>query len=86
MSILDKLMEKKDLALYIKLRIEFLELSIHKDILSTPPKYREKVKQRQVGRIKELHQLLTELNQNNIKKKSVFYWNKNKELSDDKFI
>ena len=84
MSILNELMEKKDLEVYLKLRIEYLELQIHKDILSTPPKYREKVKQRQVGRIRELHLLLTELNQNNIKKKSIFYWRKNKELCDVK--
>ena len=85
MSIIDKLMEKKDLELYLKLRIEFLELSIHNDILNTSPKYREKLKQRQVGRLRELHLLLTELNQNNIKKKSMFYWRKNKELSGDNY-
>jgi len=86
MSILDKLIEKKDLELYLKLRIEFLELSIHNDILSTPPKYREKLKQRQIGRLRELHLLLTELNQNNIRNKGIFYWRKNKELLNDRLI
>jgi len=85
MSILNKLIEKKDLELYLKLRIEYLELQIHTDILNTLPKHREKLKQRQIGRLRELHKLLTELNQNNIRNKGIFYWRKNKELSGDNY-
>lgn len=84
MSILDKLMEKKDLKLYIDFRIEYLGKILRQTILETPKKDREKIKQRFVGRLLELKKLSEELNQNNIKNKSVFYWNKNKELPDSK--
>lgn len=86
MSILNQLMEKKDLKLYIDFRLEYLGKILRRTILETPKKDREKVKQRFVGRILELKKLREELSQNNIKDKSIFYWNKNKELSNDRFI
>lgn len=82
MSILSELIEKKDLMLYIKFRIDYLSNVLHKTILASPLKDREKVKQRMVGRIKELKVLLDCVHRNEIKKMSKIYFKKNKEADN----
>jgi hypothetical protein len=54
MTILDKLMEKKDLAIYIDFRIEFLNSIKTDEIMKLPEKERGLVQERFNGRIVEL--------------------------------
>ncbi len=84
MTILDKLIEKKDLMTYINVRIEHLSKDMRKTILSTPKEDREKVKQRMVGRIKELKVLKDCVHRNDVKEMSKHYWKKNKEAENEK--
>lgn len=55
MSILDQLIEKKDLRIYLENRIKQLS---RLDIENQPIKLREQVKNRKYGRIKELKRLI----------------------------
>lgn len=57
MTILDKLLEKKDLRIYLDGRIAELRNKQHKAVTSEAPEDREKVRQRFKGRIKELKRL-----------------------------
>ena len=83
MSILSELIEKKDLMSYITFRIEYLSKNMRKTILSTPRKDREKIKQRMVGRIKELKLLKDCAFRNEIKEMSKIYWKEvKKEVTD----
>ena len=67
MSILDKLMEKKDLDIYINLRIDYLNSTKTDEIMNRPEKERGLIQERFDGRIRELHKLKTLLAQNKIK-------------------
>jgi len=67
MTILDKLMEKKDLDAYIKFRIEYLN-SIKKDeIIKHQEKERGLIQERFNGRVIELDKLRILLQKNKIK-------------------
>lgn len=83
MAILDKLMEKKDLDAYIKLRLEFIDSIIKKELSRLPEKERELVRQRFIGRKVELKKLLNLLNEDKIKDMSKKYFQKINPESDD---
>lgn len=74
MSILDKLMEKKDLDAYLNLRIEFLNNIETEELTKLPEKERGFVQERFVGRKIELKKLLTLLKENKIKDMSKQYF------------
>jgi hypothetical protein len=67
MVILDKLMEKKDLAIYIDFRIEHLNSIKTDEIMSHSEKERGLIQERFNGRIFELEKLKTILFQDKIK-------------------
>lgn len=76
MVILDKLIEKKDLRLYILTRIKRLKLTMEDEVMNAPEKRREYIKERFHGRILELQHLLLNLESNQIKSKSKINWEK----------
>lgn len=57
MAILYKLMEKKDLHIYIMLRKEELSATLKRQMRDAPPQEREFIKKKLAGRIKELGKL-----------------------------
>jgi len=57
MTILDKLLEKKDVLAYIKFRIEILELELSKVLIETEDKDKQQIKEQFDGRILELKEL-----------------------------
>ena len=67
MSILNKLMEKKDLAAYIDLRTGYLNSIKTEEIMKRPEKERGLIQERFEGRIDELEKLKTLLCQDKIK-------------------
>ena len=67
MAILDKLMEKKDLAAYIDLRIDYLNVTKTEVIMKQPERKRGLIQERFEGRIDELEKLKTLLCQDKIK-------------------
>lgn len=67
MSILNQLMEKKDLDIYINLRIDFLNSTKTAEIMSRPEKERGLIQERFNGRIRELKKLKSLLSQDKIK-------------------
>ena len=67
MTILDKLMEKKDLSTYIDFRIGYLNSIKTDEIMNRPEKERGLIQERFKGRIIELEKLKTLLSQNKIK-------------------
>jgi len=75
MGLLDQLLEKKDVLAYIDFRIKSLKCDLRKSILNTEPKDREHIKERFKGRIIELKELKTIVNDGTIalKAKSKFY-------------
>jgi len=83
MTILDKLMEKKDLDAYINLRLEFIDSIIKKELSKLPENERELIRQRFVGRKVELKKLLRLLNEDKIKDMSKNYFQKINTESDD---
>ena len=70
--ILDKLIEKKDLMLFLNLREEYLK---NQDVTKVPPKFRNNVTERLKGRVAELKYLKKVLN--NLKKVDKRYWKEN---------
>ena len=70
--ILDKLIEKKDLMLFLRLREEYLR---KQDINKVPPKFRNDVIERLKGRVAELAYLRKVLN--NLKDVDKRYWKEN---------
>lgn len=84
MTILDKLMEKKDLDAYIGLRIEFLNAIESEELKKLPEKERGFVQERFTGRKIELKKLLTLLKEDKIKDMSKKYFHEiNGEFIDD---
>lgn len=83
MSILDKLMEKKDLDAYINLRLEFIDSVMHKEVVKLPDRERELIRQRFVGRKIELRKLLRLLKEDKIKDMSKKYFQKINTESDN---
>lgn len=81
--ILDKLVEKKDIILYINFRME--KLSKEFDINKYPIKERESQVERLNGRIKELKKLKDVINRNELKTKSKSMYRRiNRAKSDTK--
>jgi len=74
MSLLDKLMEKKDLDAYLRLRIRRLKQEITERIDRYPAKDRERLMQTTEVRIKELSMLGNVLRSNTIKLKCKMMW------------
>jgi hypothetical protein len=83
MSILDKLMEKKDLAAYIDLRIDYLNVTKTEVIMRQPEKKRGLIQKRFEGRIDELEKLKILLCQNKIKDMGKEYF---KQMNKDNII
>ena len=84
MTILDKLLEKKDILAYINFRILRLKDDLDAIMKSTPEKERELIKERFNGRIMELEELKTIIHQGTVslKFKSKSYSKKVKYLRD----
>ncbi len=76
MTILDKLMEKKDLRTYIINRIEFLRQEEQSDLLVLPESERGFIQERFMGRILELQKLKESLDKDLIKHDSKLYFRK----------
>ena len=74
--ILDLLLEKKDLLIYIDNRIIFLNKTLRTEIKKTIPKDREKLVQRHIGRIKELRLLKGIIHDGRVKDMGKIYWEK----------
>jgi len=74
MSILDKLMEKKDLRAYIEFRIPHLEDEKRKIPDRLEPQKREPAIKQIEGRIKELKHLRELLEEDRIKEASKMHW------------
>jgi len=79
MVLLDKLIEKKDLMLYTKLRIELLQKELKKIPKKTEPKKRQMALKQVRGRIMELKRMRAILNK--IKDQSKTIW---KNLAEEK--
>ncbi len=75
MAILDKLLEKKDLTLYIQFRIEYLNSIKTDEILNRPEKERGLIQERFRGRIAELISLKSLIIQGKIKSMGKEYFN-----------
>jgi len=76
MTILDKLMEKKDLRTYIINRIEFLRKETEPELLRLPESERGFIEERFYGRILELQKLKESLDKDLIKHDSKLYFRK----------
>jgi len=72
--ILDELIEKKDILIYIDMRSKVLDQEIKKELEITIPKNREKILQRYVGRKKELKLLRGVVHDGNVKEQGKVYW------------
>lgn len=77
MAILDKLMEKKDLIIYIKARKAEVSRIAYEQIPKLPPKDREKFRQRQKGRQMELDYLREVMAQDALKERTLESWARN---------
>ena len=75
--ILDKLMEKKDLKIYIRARTAEVRRIKREQITKLPPKDREQFRQRMNGRLQELDRLNNLLAQDCLKKSSLELWSRN---------
>ena len=74
MSILDKLLEKKDIEAYLEYRIEFLKITMTDEISKLDPGKREFVRERFKGRISELGNTLTSIREDDVKTDSKWYY------------
>ena len=74
MTILDKLVEKKEIYCYVKARKAFLIRGARAEILKQEPKKRELLKQRINGRLRELERLESALRRNELKKMAIKDW------------
>jgi hypothetical protein len=77
MTILDKLMEKKDLIVYIDLRKKIL-LKILKEIKKFPEADRNTIKIKNEVKIQELEKIKNLILNNELKEECKFYYRKNK--------
>lgn len=76
MTILDKLMERKDLKTYIEYRIKFLEQESKSEILKQPESERGFIQERFHGRILELKKLKESLEKDQIRHNAIIYYRK----------
>ena len=74
MSILDKLVEKKDLEAYLGLRAAFLRNEMAEEIQKQPDSKKELIHERFNGRILELYSFKQVVISNNIKRDSKRYY------------
>ena len=74
MTLLDKLLEKKDLDTYLRLRISRLKQEIKERINRYPEKQRSEIIKTTEARIKELSKLGDALRSNTIKNKCKQMW------------
>ena len=74
MSILDKLVEKKDLEAYLGLRAAFLRNEMTEEIQKQPDSKKELIRERFNGRILELYSFKQVVISNNIKRDSKRYY------------
>lgn len=74
MGILDQLIEKKDLRLYIKGRKAEIRKSWEIALKNTPDEQKEHINQRFKGRIAELNTLYSVVNNNALREESIRYW------------
>ena len=81
--ILDKIMEKKDLEIYILFRIKTLEKSKRPIMMDVKPDKREIALSKVSGRIKELEYLLKILRSDELKDKSKEFWRKVAQQEDN---
>jgi DnaJ-class molecular chaperone len=81
MSILDKLLEKKDILAYIQFRTSILEKELEKVLISTPDNDKQFIKKQFDGRILELKQLRTTVEHGMLKMKSISYSRKVKMMT-----
>jgi len=77
MAILDKLMEKKDLRIYIKARKAEVRRIKREQITKLPLRDREQFRQRMIGRLVELDQLNIVVAQDRLKENSLELWARN---------
>ena len=76
MTIIDRLVEKKDLRAYIRFRIASLGLEMANEIKKAKPRRKELIKQKFMGRMKELQQLrkiLDNLKSQSVKTAELYY-------------
>lgn len=78
MTILDKLLEKKDVLAYIKFRTAILEKESYIALTSTPDKNKQFIKKQFDGRILELKELKKTIEHGTLKLKSISYSRKDK--------
>lgn len=74
MTILDKLIEKKDIHCYIKARKAHLVATARKEILAQEPRRRELIKKKIAGRIEELNRLDALLHRNEVERDAIRSW------------
>lgn len=74
--ILDKLIEKKDLLIYITMRMKELSHRKQDVIESATPRERQALAERFNGRLKELQLLKKAIVQSTLKKEAKHYWDK----------
>jgi hypothetical protein len=74
MSILDKLVEKKDLEAYLGLRAAFLRNEMTDELQKQPDSKKELIRERFNGRILELNSFKQVVISNNIKRDSKRYY------------
>jgi hypothetical protein len=84
MTILDKLMEKKDLLIYIDCRIKHLKRQCAEEMKHLKSSEREKIRQRSQGRISELHYL--KMYVDDIKTQAKRYWSRCEEKKEEIII
>ena len=81
--LLDQLLEKKDIELYLKLRMEFLGLIEHSEKMKRPIEKRELLDERFRGRHDELKKLQNIIVEGKLKNKSKNYYRKIKNMNSD---
>lgn len=76
MAILDQLLEKKDVELYLKFRMEFLKSIEHEEKMKLPESKRGFIDERFKGRHDELRKLLLIITNGTLKDNSKSYYHK----------
>jgi hypothetical protein len=74
MGILDQLIEKKNLMIYIDMRIRQLEKEMEKEVGRQPPRKRGLMVQKFRGRVEELRSLKAIVANNKVKERAISTW------------
>ncbi len=80
--LLDQLLEKKDVELYLKMRIEFLRGIKHDSVMKETLKNRSLIAKRFEGRIEELTKLLHIVTNGQVKNMSKSYFHKLEKMEE----